>query len=85
MIDEDALNIYTDGSSLPNPRRGGIGVRFVYVNSNGDEEIDDFEYSGYKGGTNNEMELLAVITGLNEAPTHAVFDNYKKIIVNDPS
>lgn len=85
MTDENTLSIYTDGSSLPNPRRGGIGVRFVYVNSDGNEEVEDFSYPGYKGGTNNEMELLAVITGLEEATTHAVNDNYDKIIVRTDS
>ena len=30
-IDEDALSIYTDGSSLGKPRTGGIGVRFVTI------------------------------------------------------
>jgi len=80
-LDEDALNIYTDGSSLSNPRRGGIGVRFVYVDSNGDEEVKDFDCLGFKGGTNNQMELQACITGLEEAFQHPEYDKYDKILV----
>jgi len=79
--DEETLNIYTDGSSLPHPRRGGIGVRFVFVDSNGDEEFYDFDFPGYKGGTSNEMELLACITGLKEAPGHSAYNKYEKIAV----
>ncbi len=30
--EEDTLNIYTDGSSLPKPRRGGLGVLFILMN-----------------------------------------------------
>jgi len=82
MIDDDeALNIYTDGSSLPHPRRGGIGVRFVFVDLNGDEEIYDFDFPGYKEGTSNEMELLACITGIKEAPGHPAYDRFEKIAV----
>lgn len=29
--DENALNIYTDGSCLPAPRRGGAGYLFITV------------------------------------------------------
>ena len=66
MIHEP-LKIYTDGSCYPSPRRGGIGVRFVGVNELGDEVIDDVELPGFKGATNNQMELYACIAGLREA------------------
>lgn len=67
MLDEDALNIYTDGSSFSGPRVGGIGIVFVIVNGAGDEEIvNEFDYPGYKQATNNEMELEACIKGLEE-------------------
>jgi hypothetical protein len=29
--EDDALNIYTDGSMLPGPRRGGTGVAFILI------------------------------------------------------
>lgn len=56
---EDALNIYTDGSCLSNPRRGGIGIRYIVINAAGDEEWIDECPAGYKQATNNEMELMA--------------------------
>ena len=67
MTKEDALNIYTDGSSLSGPRRGGVGIRFITVNEDGDEVITDIPTTGYKGATNNQMELLACVVALKEA------------------
>lgn len=50
--------IYTDGSSLGNPGPGGFGV--VLLAGPHRREIS----VGYRLTTNNRMELLAVITGL---------------------
>jgi hypothetical protein len=51
MIYEKVLNIYTDGSSLSAPRRGGMGVRFVTLNDAGDEVSEDIEEPGHGGAT----------------------------------
>ena len=52
------INIYTDGSSKGNPGRGGYGVIIKALNKT-------LELSqGYRLTTNNRMELLAVIIGL---------------------
>jgi len=68
MYDDDALIIYTDGSSLPSPRRGGTGIRFVKINEIGNEVSEDIVSPfGYEGATNNQMELQAPITALKEA------------------
>jgi len=82
MIEEDALNIYTDGSSFSHPRRGGIGIRFVYVDQHGNEEIEDIpEYYSYPGAANNQMELLACITALEKATRSDYLSKAKKIVV----
>ncbi len=52
------VTIYTDGSSLGNPGPGGYGV--VLLAGPHRREIS----AGYRLTTNNRMELLAVITGL---------------------
>jgi len=62
--DENTLTVFTDGSSLPAPRRGGIGVHFVHTDSIGNESYHSLDESGYAGATNNQMELKAVITAL---------------------
>ncbi len=64
ITDENALNIYTDGSSYSKPRIGGFAVRFVWVNENGnDEQYNDIP-QGLTGATNQQMELQACIHAL---------------------
>lgn len=63
-IDETAVNVFTDGSSLPSPRRGGLAFRIVTVDAAGDEVLHDEVLPGYESSTNQEMELLAVIEAL---------------------
>lgn len=82
--EEDALNIYTDGSMLPAPRRGGTGVIFILINEAGDEEEDVPYLPGYTGATNNQMEIRAPVEALKLAlGRHPPFDpsQYRKIIV----
>ena len=56
--------IYTDGSARGNPDGpGGYGTILVYVDSNGKEHIKELS-AGYKKTTNNRMELLSAIVGL---------------------
>jgi ribonuclease HI len=50
--------MYTDGSSRGNPGPGGYGV--ILMSGNHRKEISQ----GYRKTTNNRMELMAVITGL---------------------
>lgn len=64
ILRKNWLYVYTDGSSLPKPRRGGIGIRYVYLNEKEEEfRIDGYEF-GFSSATNNQMELKAVIEGL---------------------
>jgi ribonuclease HI len=52
------VTIYTDGAASGNPGPGGFGV--VMISGEHRKEIS----GGYQLTTNNRMELLAVITGL---------------------
>lgn len=58
------VTIYTDGSARSNPEGpGGYGTIIEYVDKQG--KLHTREYSaGYKKTTNNRMELMAVIVGL---------------------
>ena len=58
------VTIYTDGSARGNPDGpGGYGTLIEYVDSKG--TLHTREYSqGYVKTTNNRMELMAVIVGL---------------------
>lgn len=52
------ITIYTDGAASGNPGPGGYGVVLIY----GKHRLEKSE--GYKLTTNNRMELMAVIVGL---------------------
>jgi ribonuclease HI len=56
----DRIVIYTDGSSLGNPGPGGYGV--VIALPEGNRELS----GGFRKTTNNRMELLACIVGLEQ-------------------
>ncbi len=58
------VTIYTDGAARGNPEGpGGYGCVLHYVDSQG--KLHEREFSaGYKKTTNNRMEMLAVIVGL---------------------
>jgi ribonuclease HI len=58
------VTIYTDGAASGNPGPGGYGV--VMISGKHRREISE----GYKFTTNNRMELLAVITGLEALKKH---------------
>ena len=57
------ITMYTDGSSLGNPGPGGYGTLLLYGQFR--KELS----AGYRLTTNNRMELMAVISGL-EALKH---------------
>lgn len=71
-IDDEALTIYTDGSSYRGPRRGGVGIVFVSVDASGHERIDEYGLPGYASATNNQMELKACIEALKALVHHRV-------------
>ena len=52
------IKIYTDGSSIGNPGPGGYGIILDW-----EGHIKELT-RGYRKTTNNRMELLAVIIGL---------------------
>lgn len=57
------VTIYSDGSSRGNPGPGGFGTVLHYVDNEG--KLHTMELTeGYRLTTNNRMELLGVIKGL---------------------
>lgn len=58
------VTIYTDGSARGNPDGpGGYGTILSYIDSSGTEHLREYS-QGYKKTTNNRMELMAAIAGL---------------------
>ena len=56
------VHIYTDGAAKGNPGNGGYGVVMELVGTPYKKEF----YEGFRFTTNNRMELLAVIVGLEK-------------------
>ena len=57
------VTVFTDGSSRGNPGPGGYGSVLLYTDPAG--EVHTLELSqGYRTTTNNRMELMGVISGL---------------------
>tara|TARA_R110000868_G_C10932116_1_gene766462 strand:- start:10 stop:252 length:243 start_codon:yes stop_codon:yes gene_type:complete len=59
------IELFTDGGAEPNPGKGGYGVILSYKG----RQKEFFE--GYELTTNNRMELMAVIFGLEKIKTKA--------------
>jgi ribonuclease HI len=60
------INIYTDGSSRGNPGPGGYGVILKYGRA-----VKELS-AGFRRTTNNRMELMAVIVGLESLKTQSI-------------
>jgi ribonuclease HI len=58
MVNENGLTIYTDGSARGNPGRGGYGTILMWKGKA--KELS----GGYRRTTNNRMEIMGVIAGL---------------------
>lgn len=56
------INIYTDGAARGNPGPGGYGIVMELVGKDYRKEF----YEGFRLTTNNRMELLAVVVGLEK-------------------
>ncbi|WP_299268596.1 ribonuclease HI [uncultured Psychrosphaera sp.] len=63
-----SVQLFTDGSCLGNPGPGGYGALLIYNDSK--KELSQ----GYKKTTNNRMELLAVIKGLEALKSSCTLD-----------
>ena len=57
------IKIYTDGACSGNPGKGGYGTILYAEDENGNVHKKELT-QGYKVTTNNRMELLAAIVGL---------------------
>lgn len=58
-----SVELYSDGSSRGNPGPGGYGTVLRYVTPAGNVHEREFS-GGFRKTTNNRMELLGVIAGL---------------------
>lgn len=88
-VDENAINIFVDGSMYSYPRVGGMGVRIITIDSSGNEVVHDEQPLGFRGATNQQMELMACIEALQlvggrRSPIDNLND-YRRILVKTDS
>ncbi len=69
------VHIYTDGAAKGNPGPGGYGVVMELVGTQHKKEF----YEGFRHTTNNRMELLGVIVGLEKLKN----PNMKVLVISD--
>lgn len=69
------VHIFTDGAAKGNPGNGGYGVVMELVGTGYRKEF----YEGFRLTTNNRMELLAVIVGLEKLKKQGM----KVLVVSD--
>lgn len=77
------VSIYTDGSARGNPEGpGGYGTIIEFIDTKGQEHIREYS-AGYKKTTNNRMELMAAIVGLEALtkPCHATIYSDSQYLV----
>jgi ribonuclease HI len=72
---EHEVHIYTDGAAKGNPGPGGYGVVMELVGTPHKKEF----HEGFRHTTNNRMELLGVIVGLEKLKT----PNMKVMVISD--
>ena len=63
MVEKTKVTLYTAGACSGNPGNGGYGAILVHVDTEGNKHEKELS-EGYENTTNNQMELLAVIVGL---------------------
>ena len=81
-VEDSALIIYTDGSCLHHPRLGGYGIRIYFPTIlNKDVEFIDLDSPSYQFTSNNQMELLAVISALKHVESLNNLYGVSRIIV----
>lgn len=83
IIDEESLNIFTDGSSFPHRKRdAGVGFCYVWVNESGNEETDVYSPIGWQSSTIDEMEIKACTLAISHA--NRIFPDlsrFKRILI----
>ena len=77
------ITMYTDGAARGNPDGpGGYGTILSFVDSKGQEHIKELS-AGYQKTTNNRMEMMAVIAGmeaLNRPCEIAVYSDSQYVV-----
>ena len=69
------VTIYTDGAARGNPGPGGYGAVLEYIDPKNQLHVKELS-AGYRRTTNNRMELMAAIVGLEALNRSCEVDLY---------
>lgn len=73
------IDIWADGACIPNPGKGGYGI--VIINNRDSYSYDYIKLSGgFVLTTNNRMELLAVIIGIEHIHSHVKYNPIDRVV-----
>ena len=80
MAGLSSVELFTDGACSGNPGPGGYGAILVDVTTGTEKELS----GGFRDTTNNRMELLAVIVGLEalKEACEVIVTSDSKYVVN---
>lgn len=78
MPEDQALTIYADGSVGPN-NSGGVGIRIISIDLNGDDVIYNTYRAGYPNANSGQMEIIACIAALEDAIRSQLTISVKKV------
>ena len=78
--ERETLTIYSDGSVAPN-NNGGVGIRIISIDSNGDEVINNSYSSGYHNVNSGQMEIIACTVALEEAVRMQLNLSIKNVVI----
>jgi ribonuclease HI len=87
-LEDHAVNVFTDGSCLQRPRRGGYAFLFVTVDQAGREVVAEFSPNGCAGANNQEMELTACVEALKllgSRRSPVALERFAKIVIHTDS
>lgn len=79
MTEEESLEIYVD-SSVSN-KNGGVGVRILAIDSNGEEVFYDLQSTGYLNAKSGQMEITACSYALKETMDQQLIRSKKRVTI----
>lgn len=80
LLERETLMIYSDGSVAPS-NNGGVGIRIISIDSNGDEVKNDSYSAGYRNVNSGQMEIIGCTAALEEAMRSLLTLSVKNVIV----
>ena len=80
LPDRENIIIYTDGSVAPN-NTGGVGIRIISIDADGEDVINDSFSAGYRNVNSGQMEIIACTAALEEAVRVQLTLSIKKVVI----